>query len=194
MRFSESWNLELCDAPRMRALLALLAFTTVAHAEPDPAPEPKSAEAATWWSIGVTTGGVAALVGMAASHDKGQQAALMSMGGLSLLVGPSIGHIYAHDPWTAGLALRGAGFTLAVLAESFAQIGVSGTGRCISDCHSNGPSTGALATAGVIALVGTLLDLGTTPEAVHRYNATLVVAPVQARDGVAPGLAFAGQF
>jgi hypothetical protein len=191
MRFSRSWDLEPCDAPRMRALLALLAFTTVAHAEPDPAPEPKSAEAATWWSIGVTAGGVAALAGMAASHDKGQQAALMSMGALSVLVGPSIGHIYAHDPWTVGLALRGAGFTLAVMAESFGQVCAMGS----QDCHfSNGPSTGALATAGVIALVGTLLDLATTPEAVHRYNATIVVAPVQARDGVAPGLAFAGQF
>jgi hypothetical protein len=178
----------------MRALLALLAFTTVAHAEPEPSPEPKSADAATWWSIGVTAGGVAALAGMAASHDKGQQAALMSMGGLAVLVGPSLGHIYAHDPWTVGLGLRATGFTLAVLTESFAQIGgVQGSG-CTHDCHSNGPSTGALATAGVIALVGTLFDLATTPEAVHRYNATLVVAPVQARDGVAPGLALAGQF
>jgi hypothetical protein len=152
----------------MRALLALLAFTTVAHAEPESSPEPKSAEAATWWSIGVTAGGVAALAGMAASHDQGQQAALMSMGGLALLVGPSIGHIYAHDPWTIGLGLRATGFTLAVMAESLGQIGgVSGSG-CTHDCHGTGPSTGALATAGVIALVGTLLDLATTPEAVHR--------------------------
>ena len=174
----------------MRALLALLAFTTIAHAEP----EPKSAEAATWWSVGVTAGGVAALVGSAASHDQGQQAALMAMGGLAVLVGPSIGHIYAHDPWTLGLGIRATGFTLAVLAESIGQIGTSGYGRCAVDCHSTGPSTGALATAGVIALVGTLFDLGSTPAAVHRYNATLVVAPVQARDGVAPGLAFAGHF
>jgi hypothetical protein len=168
-----------------------------ARAQPGLTPEQpvhpkKSVTTALAWSLGITGIGIAAGVDAAVAKDPGEQSAMFAFGAVGLLVGPSIGRIYAHHTFSAGLVIRLVGFGGVVVGESIAS-------ACLNGPRTTCPDTPVHITpavelmAGVMAL-GALFDLATTSEAVDDYNASLVVAPIRTRDGTAPGLAYAGRF
>ena len=128
------------------------------------------------------------------------QQGLAIVGGTALLVGPSVGHIYAGHTWNTGLAMRASGMV------TFG-IGWIAMTRCWDYPVSFPPSAqerascnrGSIAVGlGAVATVaGTIIEVATTPSAVDDYNrahASLTVAPIQTQNGIAPGVALAGRF
>jgi hypothetical protein len=186
----------------MRAIIVcvVIASTSVGHAQPGLTPEEvrpeKSVATALAWSLGVTAVGVAASVDAVVAKDPGQQSAMFAFGAVGLLVGPSIGRIYAHHTWSGGLVARLVGFTGVVLGESIASACLGGPrGACPATPIKTSPFIDAM--AGVVVL-GALFDLATTPEAVDDYNhehASVVVAPIRTpANATVPGLALVGRF
>ncbi len=192
----------------MRALLVAAMSSSVAHAEPPgltvPTARPvehKSKSVAMWFTLGTMTAGTALLaldVPLAQHSTCTDSCALLEViavtGGAALLVGPSIGHLYAGHLWNAGLGIRlggmvSLGIGWLVLMPCMQPNGPSG-GTCAMG--------GTLATLGALATVaGTVTEVATTPSAVDDYNrahATLTLAPIRTQDGIAPGLALAGRF
>lgn len=131
-------------------------------------------------------------------NTRGLEPVFAGVGGAALLVGPSLGSVYADRFWNTGFALRIAG--LGVGALGFA------TALWIADRHPNAGTNSPLpilssAVAGVMYLAGATYEIATTPSAVERYNrehegaATLSLSLIRARDGgVAPGMALSGRF
>jgi hypothetical protein len=173
----------------MRVIVVAVVVLGLASAvRADPRDEPaKSVATAMAWSIGVTAVGVAAGIDAAVARDPGQQSAMFAFGSLGVLVGPSIGRIYAHRPWSAGLAIRALGFTGVVMGEVIAQLPQQRP-RFQDTSPSPVQMTGLVyAMAGVMAL-GALMDLASTPSAVDDYNHSIAIVPT------GTGLAVAGSF
>ncbi len=201
----------------MRALLlaVTLASTSVASAQPPGLTEPtappaahKQTRTAMWLTLGTMAAGAGLFaLGEAMYQQPGcynscvPQQGIAVVGGAALLVGPSIGHIYAGHTWNTGLAIRASGiatFGLGMLAASRC-FGYPGIGAP-SASEQRACNTGSMAAVlgAVATAVGTVTEVATTPSAVDDYNrahASLTLAPIRAQDGsIAPGLAFAGQF
>lgn len=183
----------------------LLPTTALAQSAP-PAPLPAlpapvdtaevSPTTALGLSIGVTLAGFA-LGGIGASLDDNDapaevSAGLIVAGAAAAALGPSVGHWYAGDLWSRGLATRLVGATAAL--GGFALL--IDASLC-EDCAADHGDLGAVVFGlGVTAIVvGTIDDIVTAPGAARRHNAagrrvtvTPTLSPRQA------GLAVAGTF
>jgi len=155
--------------------LVVLAFLLAAsHARAEDGDE-KSAALGTSLSIGATLAGV----GLVATEESPG----IVTGSALVLVGPSLGHWYAHDAWNAGTTAR----TLSLAVGFLALVSARGS-------DSRGPEYvfwGAVGTYGL----GTIYECATVPRAVRAYNRThrsLGITPL-VRDN-AGGLALAGTF
>ncbi|HEX7836096.1 MAG TPA: hypothetical protein VF469_01470 [Kofleriaceae bacterium] len=120
--------------------------------------------------------------------DNGKVELALAIGASGTLLGPSLGHWYAHSYATRGLGLRLAGagvFALALAASS----------RCEDDCNTSGPITGAALLALGLYIGGSLDDLVTAPGDARRYNQrfqSLAVVPMVRPDS--GGLLLTGRF
>jgi hypothetical protein len=190
----------------MRSLVAglLVALAGSAAAQtPDDPPAPRSDEkslsTAMEWSLGVTTIGVAGLAATAAmtTSSAGARSAMFSFGGLGLLVGPSLGRMYAGTWFSGGEVVRAVGLTVIVMGEAIAT---SCLGTPHGTCNSATPrfDAGPIAAGGAVMLFGALFDLGAIPGDVARHNRELDLslhpAPILTSRGTAPGLALSGRF
>ena len=161
------------------AALAILVTPAAARAEGH-----KSPEEALALSGGVTLlSGI--LVAATAEDDHLSPMTAIGIGGLAL--GPSLGHLYAGEYITGGLALRAAGLTAAILGYREAASCSSG------DCNAPAGVTVALLGAGAFA-AGILWDVATAPRAARRWNERrgTTIAPVITDDDV--GIMLGGSF
>lgn len=193
------------------AAALLLPTTALAQSAPAPAPPPavpvaRPADApptvspgtALGLSLGVTLAGVGLVaLGGAAIDDvdapSDAAAGVIVAGVAAAAVGPTVGHWYARDAWTRGLATRLGG--AAAIAAGFAMMDTMCDER--DPCGGADDTVGtALFALGVTAIVvGTVDDIVTAPGAARRHNAaerrvtvTPTLSPRQA------GLAVAGTF
>jgi hypothetical protein len=139
-------------------------------------------------SIGVPLAGVA-LVTVASKIDSGP---IGAVGGAAIVIGPSLGHIYAGTPWNTGLKMRVAGLGVGVVAGLMFMGAESGEVFCTGSKCEAGIALG-VAAIGLYG-VGTVYEMFSAPAAVQRYNATLTVAPLPTGTGLAPGAVFGGHF
>lgn len=167
-------------------LAAALALTVLARpAAAEEAKDLKSPEQALAFSGGVTLlSGI--LVLATAEDDRISPVTAAGVAGLAL--GPSLGHVYAGEYLTGGLALRAAGMAVAILGYREAS-------RCssVGDCHMTAGATGVVLGLGAFA-AGALWDIATASRAADRWNARhgLTIAPVVTDDGA--GVSLAGSF
>ncbi len=144
----------------------------------------KSGPVAFWASVLTTVAGY----GLAAFGVAENSPGLYAAGGITAVVGPTVGHIYAGHTWNSGLTMR-----LVSLAATAVGIGLA---------FDNDAAAAAtlLVLGGLGYTTGAIYEIVTAPEAVHEYNrahgfeASFTFAPVKARDGAAPGLALVGRF
>lgn len=181
----------------MKALLVLLALTTVARADDVPpapfaAPPPgevgelQSESTALWLSLGGTAASIGLLAGGAALGEKVPAFRFASViGGLTLPFAPCFGHWYSGSYATRGLALRGAGAFVGLVAFGLA---ISAGGTTVDEDRRRTTIIGALSIAGGLWVAGTVDDIIQAPRRVHRRNQTLIpyVAPT--------GVGVAGRF
>ncbi len=172
------------------AAAALVLASSVAGAEPAPS-GPRDEDVATNLSILGSIGAVF-LVGAAGDHTAAEwKPAAVELAGA--VVAPAIGHIYAGDWLSPGLALRVAGAGLAAL-------GAYEWSRPYGDPSKIefSPVGGVLIAGGVVALAtGAIYDIATSRRVVRRYNrehATIVPTALATPSGITPGLALAGRF
>jgi hypothetical protein len=184
--------------------LALVLVTSVARAEAPgqipvvaaplvrlPPSGPKNPNVALALSLGAT---MSSYYLVASGDDRTRSI----IGGAALLVGPSLGHLYAHHWWTKGLTLRLAGAAVAIEGASL-------RGSCASllaSCTGLNPGMGvALVLAGSTAIVaGIVWDIARAPAAARAYNrahdrgVTFGPAAIRGAATTSPGLAFVGRF
>jgi len=161
-------------------------------------PDAKNENTATMLALGTTAAGLALTAG--AIHSK--QGGMGTVGVLTLIVGPSAGHIYAGEAGHAlGMSvLRGGGllaFFVGLIEATSSAVAVD----CL-DCatHSDRESGSRLMWAGGIAFVAsTIYDIIDAPRAARRRNdkaRMFVVAPslVPTATGMAPAVGVSGRF
>lgn len=145
---------------------------------------PKRVDVATLYAVGGT---FLPVVGGSMLFDGNAPAASTAGGSavaMGLLVGPSLGHFYAHnrDQARSGLYVRGGsllggGLALWALRFTFAPISPGGPDRS-SDGQGREDKkwlrkglTGTVIVSAAVLLFRTTYDLASTPRAVHTYNA-----------------------
>jgi hypothetical protein len=188
------------------AILVLIVVARAAHAE---APsEPKSEEAAFWWSAGGTLASVA-LIGVgtlievrtdtsAGGYNLPEPTRVLGVtarqwgggmivaGALGTFVAPAYGHFVAHRYWSAGLGVRLAGAAVIGLGALIDAIP-----KCIDpadfDCPTSNKSTtgtGFYVVGGLVYAAGIAVDLIRTRGVVRAYNkehASVSLAPMLGR-------------
>lgn len=141
-----------------------LSWLSVAAAEPVQPIARKSAAAATTLSVGGTLGGLAAAALIDDERNGARSYAATATAGVALVVGPSLGHIYARE---YGHALRWSGYR-------FVSLGTLVGGLYLVQRHDEGYAFGAglvLAGAGAGASLVTLYwDLFDAHNAAKRAN------------------------
>jgi hypothetical protein len=184
----------------MRFLVPLLIAATAApaHAQPADASDEKSPALALALSLLGTGAGVAALF---AASDVDDGEVVGALGVAALVVGPSLGHLYAGEP---GRAVRHAGVRLGALAIMGAGLAMVLSSPCAFGSENECPETREDAGVGIF-FAGALLGAGSAvysiidaPLAASRTNrAALVVAPapiVGPDRSTTLGLTLAGSF
>lgn len=152
-------------------------------------PELKSPYVAGLLPVGVMAAGVGAFALGFGEYPYGGAAkpllgALGGIGVAAIVVGPSLGHMYAHDTWNGGFRVR---------LVSAAVFGVVSLAALSDDNHGFGGLGLVGAAAAIPFLGGSLYELFTSPRAACEYNARITTP----RLTVAPtnnGLALAGAF
>jgi hypothetical protein len=153
------------------AALVLLVTPAAAQAE-----GPKSPDEAL-----ALSGGVTLLSGIlvAATVEDDALSPMTAIGIAGLALGPSLGHVYAGEYITGGLALRAAGMTAAILGYREAS-------RCseVGDCNMTAGAGGVILGASAFA-AGIIWDVATAPRAARRWNERhgISIAPVITDDG-----------
>jgi len=170
-------------------------LTPISIPDPETPPPPtaavvtqKSEGLATGLALGTTFGGLAMIVAGVSARS----AAIETLGGAAVFIGPSAGHIYAgeHGHATGMTLLRCAGAATFLYGLATDTIVADGPRE-----YSEHPSARPLMVLGAAAFLGgTLYDMFDAHRAVRRANAEtgLVVAPmIGARTA---GLAASGSF
>lgn len=161
------------------AALALVLAPAAARAE-----DHKSADEAL-----ALSGGVTLLSGIlvAATVEDDDLSPMTAIGLAGLALGPSLGHVYAGEYLTGGLALRAAGMTVAILGLR------EGTTCADGDCIAKG-AVAAAVLGGAAFAAGIIWDVATAPRAARRWNERhgLSIAPVVTDDGA--GVTLGGSF
>ncbi len=178
---------------------ALLLLARPAFAQEDDPPAPKRADIALGLSLAGTAAGATALFAAGATDR-----APLALSGLGLLVvGPSLGHIYAGE---AGRALRHSAVRAGAVAVMGAGLLVAWSSPCAfgPENHDHCPNARDRLGLGIIA-AGALLGAGSAvysiidaPRAATRTNRAqpaLAVTPLTGPAGsTGPGLSLAGRF
>jgi hypothetical protein len=182
-------------------LVVALAGPAFAQAPGDVPPAPpqdqKSLSTALEWSLGVSAIGVAGLAATAAmtSSSAGQRSAMLSFGAIGLLVGPSIGRMYAGTWFSGGEVVRAVGLTAIVMGEAIEQACLGPQRHCDSSPRFD---AGPIIAGGVVMLVGAAWDLRMTPEDIERRNHELSLSlhptPIITPSGATAGLGLSGRF
>lgn len=129
----------------------------------EPETSPKNPDVALELSLGITLGGLALAVG-GSSFDS---APMTDTGVLALLVGPSVGHIYAGEGWNGGLGVRLIG------GGALGLLGVVVFLGCVDEClhdPSRPTSEKLFIAAGLVEVAGSIYEITTAPSAADRYN------------------------
>lgn len=186
---------------------ALVTTTTVAHAQPGLAPlaapsapvgesvgEPAELKSPTTATLLALAGAVLPVAVMVATSETGDDD-LFSGALLASTLTPSLGHWYAGEFLTTGMALRGVGGLLVIA-------GVAQALSCFEGCSDGAGAAGGLILAGAGSYVGgTIYDVATAGAAARRYNrshgAQMAVAPTMIPAGggaMAMGMGVSGSF
>jgi hypothetical protein len=127
------------------------------------------------------------VVGIGLDNDPGDTLAYAGLIGST--IGPSIGHWYAGEPLTIGMALRAGGVALFLTHPPKLCFGFD------DSCQSN---SGEFMLAGVLYLTGTVVDLATAGRAARAWNNEHHLALAPTRIGSGPqattGLGLSGTF
>ena len=177
----------------MRALvIAIVIALTSTHARAETDDDTKSAAAATWLSAG---GAAAAYIGMAELTrvtdpipSGTAKTFILSTDIAAWLVLPSLGHFYADDWHSTGLAIRAAGLAAIVLGYSADR-----------SCDDEPCGGSILLGVGALTVVtGTIYDIATAGEAAHDYNRAhhVSIAPtvLNPPSGPVMGIGVGGEF
>jgi hypothetical protein len=193
-----------CDELR-RQEVTRLDESSVTACQPYPSPKPAARKdprfAAAWSWIPTLAGAAMIATGVALlGPDTGgtpTTTTLIVGGTAGIVVGPTLGHVYAEHTWSAGLALRVIG-----LPVGFAS------GLALAGCGVGGRCPGAAAVAAAIGFLGgagayvfgTGYELVTAPAAArdfnhaHHLDTTIAPVPITTSSGVCPGISLVGQF
>jgi hypothetical protein len=175
-------------ASSIALVLVLAGSIRSSSARAEPAPEPKDPATAEWMSgVPALLGGLLIAEGLRSRDDSGAGAALI--GGAVLTIGPSAGHWYAGETFTAGMGLRLVGDALIFY----------GAQRDIScNCDNSG---GPIALGGLALLMfGAGYDVATAGGAVDTWNhahashVTVMPTAIPTTGGPAPGMMLTGSF
>jgi hypothetical protein len=153
---------------------ALVLAAGAAAASAQPAPDQLDAKdpgTATLLSIGGTVAPLALVAAGAGAgaQGNGSSGALLAAGIGGLVIGPSLGEWYAHDYFSPGLGLRGAGAAL-IIAGLGCFNGIAGP-----PCPPRDNSGTAVAVIGAVVIAGgTLCDLLTAGRSAREWNAAHV--------------------
>lgn len=177
------------------AVVAVLLFTT-RFAAADEVPSESKDRGTAFWLSG---GGTGISIGLALAGGFTHHATLSTVGGISLLVAPSAGEIYAGKVFTVGMGIRLASLGIGVIGAAelasctFPLVAAGG-------CHGGGGSGAALLILGGLGYWGGIIyDIATAGSAVDDYNERLrlrvtpTVIPT-ASSGPAVGLGITGSF
>jgi hypothetical protein len=187
--------LQLRVVMRAAVLVAVLAFATLARAQPpgltppsgaQPAPQlqatplrKKERGTAAVLSLGGTV--VPFLIMMSIGNSSEPEYPVLAFGATAILL-PSAGHWYAGKILTTGMGIRAVSGVVATVS-----IGILAQ----SDGDASGPAVGALVGLGGLA-IGAIYDLATAGSAVDEWNrkhATVMPTALVLRDGYGVGLA-----
>ena len=192
-------------------LAATLVTATVAHAQPGltplaspsaPVSEPAELKSPTTATLLALGGAVAPVVMIAVGGETGNDG-LISGGFLASTLTPSLGHWYAGEFLTTGMALRGVGGLLFITGVAQALSGACWGGGDCGGSGGGGENDGAaLILLGAGSYVGgTVYDVATAGAAARRYNRThgaqMAVAPTMipsAGGAMAMGMGVRGSF
>ncbi len=177
------------------ALTPLVEPAGAPHEPVATAADAKSPTTAVLLSLGGTAGSVALMV--AGANSSGSNAdSLITVGLLSTLITPSLGHWYAGHYLTAGMAMRAGGGVL-VIAGVAQALG----SEFSSESSDGGDSGDAGATMFLLGaglyLGGALYDIATAPSAAEHWNDKhLQLAPTMVSSGThtTVGLGLGGSF
>ncbi len=188
-------------------LSTLAALTSAASAEDDVGGS-RSPTAAVVISLGATVGSLAlAGTGLAlnASHHSAElDASLLAMGATSLVITPSMGHLYgAHSVATPWTLIRGAGLvtvlvgTTVLWGDAFGNWGCSPEGTCSPPRSDRGLYIIGAGT--IVMLVGAVADIATAGSATTRWTNEhhLALAPTMLKmpsGTTAAGIGVSGRF
>ena len=170
--------------------IAIVITLTSARARAETDDDTKSGATATWLSLGGTAAAYITTAELARVSDARPSARTFVIGvdvGLWLAL-PSLGHFYANDWHSTGLAIRATG------------IGAIMVGAVSDSSCENEPCAGSLLVGlGVLTLVtGTIYDIATASGAAHDYNRAhrVSIAPTVLNPPSGPviGLGVGGQF
>jgi hypothetical protein len=168
--------------------------------------EVKSPNTALALSLGFTAGGLGLVVLGSKMQDGAREDtgdSLASLGSVAFLVGPTIGHIYARNPWNTGLKWRlgSLGVSFVGLAYALNQCGIFD--ECSQAENDRADVGAAFAVGGLISYFGaTIYEVATAPSSARAYNREYARDHLKMRPrmqvvpmaGRAPGLSLAGTF
>jgi hypothetical protein len=169
-----------------------------------PLPARKDPGVALGLSLGITAGGMAAMV-IGGGLDSELGGGIATAGVLAWFIGPSTGHAYAGRMGNTGLAIRGISMLAATVAIGGLIGCIAGSGDDVDDHEHLGDDdcgmfTGLLVGSSIGYLGGAVYEIVDAPRAARRHNARygldVQVAPalVGGDAGRGPGFAVAGRF
>lgn len=136
---------------------------------------------------------VALIAAGSSVDDENLQATFGFGAAIGMLVGPSLGHWYAGDYLTGGMAMRGIGGSAFVIGAAMEF------GDCFlkEGCDSNGSAI--MLMGGAVFVAGVVYDVATSAEAARQYNAkharrSFQLGPTMVGAHASPGLGIAGTF
>jgi len=157
---------------------------------------PKSRATAYWLALGTTLAGTSLLASglvIAPFAHAGPLATdtIVGLGVAAIAIGPSLGSLYAHQPWNSGLGMRLGGL---------AAFGIGGALElACSNARGDACDVGGrtfMALGAITYVVGSIYEIATSGRAVDRYNRehALAVTVLRGSDGTGAGLAIRGRF
>jgi hypothetical protein len=196
----------------MRTMLIVCWLCSIASASPETPSSPsargrKDPTTARSLSLGSTLiAGTGLFVAGALLREHGENGAAnlaFAGGGIGLLVGPSVGHIYTEDAMNRWLGLRVGGLGVAAVGGMLAIASALDDWDNSSGGNGNGGAGAGIALMGIGAVgfaAGVVGDIVTASSSADAYNVKhsidvhLTPAPIVTPAGVTPGVGLVGRF
>jgi len=183
-------------------VLAPVSLSGTAAAQPVPEASDRSRATALALSLGGTMASVGLMVGgtqLDATQGVGE--AMELLGGMSLLVTPSLGEWYVDEHFTFGLKIRLAGFGLATVGGALLASDLQKFSCWFgTSCKYETLSEVLLVGGAAVFLAGAAYDIATAPRATARHDARsrprITAAPTLVGTSArpVPGVALGGAF